>query len=248
MENARMEEIRAHFAAKAQSYDQETQWRQHSNILNAIARLAAGSYALAIDIGTGTGIVAALISRYSQLTIGLDICFDMLKVARSRIQRIVQGDACMMPFRDQSIDCCTARQVLHYVNDEGLIGELARILRPGGCIVLADVVVSDPKDLTWWREIKALVQPLRRRVYGPDCHEGLLSKSFFVREQEDISIWRYDPWSVFLKHISKDQAAIRHVHQLVALAVAGELSFVVQTNDNGIGYTQNWLITRAIRR
>lgn len=97
-----------------------------------------------LDVGSGAGqIVRHLLatSRPDTEVVGFDLSWEMLKRARERLQSdrpvFVAADMRALPFRDNSFDCVTCGYVLEYLPDptDGL-REFARVLRPGGIILL----------------------------------------------------------------------------------------------------------------
>ena len=104
-------------------------------IEEALSRVPAATQAL--DLGTGTGLVARLLAtRYpTARVVGLDISESMLRTA-SRAGRAgdigyVLGDAAVIPFPDESFDLVTALNVFVFWN------EVTRVLAPEGYVVIA---------------------------------------------------------------------------------------------------------------
>ncbi|MEQ8193401.1 MAG: class I SAM-dependent methyltransferase, partial [Rhodospirillales bacterium] len=98
------------------------------------------------DIGTGTGRMLELFASRIEAGQGIDLSRDMLAVARMNLERagirncsVRQGDLYQLPFPDGSFEAVTIHQVLHYTDDPArAIAEAARVLRPGGILLLAD--------------------------------------------------------------------------------------------------------------
>ena len=97
-----------------------------------------------LDVGSGAGqIIRHLLatSRKSTEIVGFDLSAEMLRRARERLKSdrpmFVSADMRALPFRDESFDCVTCGYVLEYLPDPtpGL-AEFARVLRPGGTILL----------------------------------------------------------------------------------------------------------------
>jgi ArsR family transcriptional regulator len=89
--------------------------------------------------------------------VGVDLNGEMLALARARIERaslghvqVRKGDLFQLPYADRSFDLITLHQVLHYLEDpSAAVVEAARILKPGGKIVIADFA---PHTLEFLRE------------------------------------------------------------------------------------------------
>jgi len=111
---------------------------------------------LFVDIGTGTGRMLTLFAPLSKQAEGIDLSHKMLNVARANISkagienaRLRQGDATAMPFEDSCADLVILHQVLHFVDTpEQVLQETARILRPGGRLLIVDFA---PHELEFLR-------------------------------------------------------------------------------------------------
>jgi ubiquinone/menaquinone biosynthesis C-methylase UbiE len=108
-----------------------------------------------LDIGCGPGFhtaeLAAGVGPNGVVT-GVDISETMLAIARERCAELpnsvlLTGSATDLPVPDQSVDAAVAVQVLEYVEDIGTaLGELRRVLVPGGRVAIIDV---DWSTLSW---------------------------------------------------------------------------------------------------
>jgi ubiquinone/menaquinone biosynthesis C-methylase UbiE len=100
------------------------------------------------DVGTGTGFVAAGIAPRVKRVVGIDNARAMLEVARQNLQALgvsnvdlVVGDAARLPLEDGSVDAAFANMVLHHAEDPGaMLLEMARVVRPGGAVIISDEV------------------------------------------------------------------------------------------------------------
>ena len=91
-----------------------------------------------LDVGCGTGFHLARWRNKGFVTYGLEPASAMLTKARKQAEgcRFVQGDAQRLPLADDSFDVVLSIEVLRYLTDPvGYLGELHRVLRPGGMCV-----------------------------------------------------------------------------------------------------------------
>lgn len=87
-----------------------------------------------LEIGVGTGLVAAGLTELGRSPVGVDLSRPMLARARARIPgRLAVGDAERLPIATGSISAAYLVHVLHLVGDiSRTLAEVVRVLRPGG--------------------------------------------------------------------------------------------------------------------
>ena len=101
--------------------------------LLAAASVRSGSHIL--DIGTGTGVVAAAADRAGAEVIGIDFSEAMITEARRTVPGLEfrAAAADQLPFDDETFDAVVANGVLHHLGDpDKALHEARRVLRPGG--------------------------------------------------------------------------------------------------------------------
>lgn len=107
-----------------------------------------------VDIGSGSGtdlLLAALLTGPSGQAIGVDMTEAMREKAKANARsagadhvRVLDGNAEKLPLRSGSVDVITSNGVLNLVPDKrGAVAEIYRVLKPGGRVQLADIVVND---------------------------------------------------------------------------------------------------------
>jgi demethylmenaquinone methyltransferase/2-methoxy-6-polyprenyl-1,4-benzoquinol methylase len=94
-----------------------------------------------LDLGSGTGDMAAELRRGGALVVCLDPSLNMLRLARAKgMSPLVAGVGEKIPLADSSVDAVASAFVLRNVEDLGKVfRESARVLRPGGLAAFLDL-------------------------------------------------------------------------------------------------------------
>jgi ubiquinone/menaquinone biosynthesis C-methylase UbiE len=122
----------------------------------AIEKLLPRNLALA-DLGCGTGSLTFELARFAHKVIGVDLSSEMLKRARAIANdrgvdnvEFRQGDLLRLPLESRSVDAAFCVMVLHFLPDPArAIAGFCRIVRPGGSVILVDLVQHNQQ---WMRE------------------------------------------------------------------------------------------------
>src|SRR6478735_1318334 len=129
-----------------------------------------------LDVACGPGLVArGLAPRVGEVH-GVDMTPAMVDVARreaaaERLSNAVfsVGDATALDFADATFDGAVTRFSLHHIPLPGrVVAEMARVVRPGGAVIVADHVTSaDAGEAAWHQEIERLRDPSHWRASHP---------------------------------------------------------------------------------
>lgn len=152
----RAEAAQRYFAAHAEVWDSIRSLHvSESEVERAIERaLDRRKLGTLVDIGTGTGRMIELFGPRVEEAIGIDRSSEMLRLARVKLElagvrsSLRQGDMYALPLADGTADCVIIHQVLHYAHAPAdAIAEAARVLAPGGTMLVIDFASHEREEL-----------------------------------------------------------------------------------------------------
>jgi 2-polyprenyl-6-hydroxyphenyl methylase/3-demethylubiquinone-9 3-methyltransferase len=109
---------------------------------------AAAPGAVLVDLGCGGGLMAPHVAGLGYRHVGVDLGLPGLRLARSHGVAVVRGSVLAVPLADGCADVVLAGEILEHVADAGrVLAECARLLRPGGTLVLDTIARSRLADL-----------------------------------------------------------------------------------------------------
>jgi SAM-dependent methyltransferase len=129
--------------------------------------------------------------------------------------RAVVGSAEAMPFQDSEFDLVTCVNTLHHVAEPALtLAEMARVLAPGGSIVIQDYLADpDPERAERWETVERLRDHGHRRLPRAGEVAGMLAPHGLVLEAEMRwdSTWQVDPWLAMSATPAADADEVRRL-------------------------------------
>jgi len=159
-----------------------------------------------LDLGTGPGDNAIALGkqRPNWRVHGIDASMPMLRLAAQRPPNVclVRADATRLPHADASVDGVVSNSLLHHLPDPApWWTEIARVLKPGGFVLVRDLLRPDSED-----DARAIVETYAADEHPylkEDFYHSLLAAFSFdeIRRMLDVSP---------LPHLSVEQVSDRH--------------------------------------
>jgi ubiquinone/menaquinone biosynthesis C-methylase UbiE len=204
--SARAAAAQAYFRAHAAEWDRIRKLHVADAAVEAAIRgaLAGKPFRSLLDLGTGTGRMLELFGHEIERGLGLDLSLDMLLLARDRLERaglkhcsVRQGDIYDLPLANDSFDAVIVHQVLHFLDDGArAIKEAARVLRPGGRLLVVDFAPHQqeflraqfahrrlgfaPETVTQWMTASGLEPVLHKSLSPEPGSEGKIAVSLWL--------------------------------------------------------------------
>ena len=171
---------RAQFDREAAQYDRENRYEMckedYPEIMEELLRERVEDV---LDCGCGTGLLMGLLSaeRPELRLTGIDLSQAMIDAARARLPEsvaLVQGDCEALPFGDQRFDAIVcAHSFHHYPEAQRFFDNAARVLRPGGRLILRDN--TGPALWLWYQN--------RYRIPNLNRQHGLGDVRYYNRRE-----------------------------------------------------------------
>ena len=144
----RTERVQRHYDRSAESYDRIISWAEKALFGGGREWVCSRARGEVLEIAVGTGRNLPFYPEGVRLTC-IELSPNMLDIARRRARELGReadlrpGDAQDLPFPDASFDTVVATLALCTIpDDRGAVAEAARVLRPGGRLLLLEHVRS----------------------------------------------------------------------------------------------------------
>lgn len=142
------------------------------------------------DVGCGFGGTIDLLNKhFSGIDmVGINIDPRQIEAARERVKAInknkiefITGDACDLPFENESIDSLTAVEcIFHFPDREKFFSEVSRVLKPGGKFCFSDFVPIKKEE-----DFKSFIRNIFKKIVK--IHYGSASKSMTLNQYNETA-------------------------------------------------------------
>jgi SAM-dependent methyltransferase len=187
------------YGRTSESYDLTREPVGVEIIVGCVAHgLAPLAEARVLDAGCGTGAYARALLDHVGAVVGVDANAGMLAAATARLDafraqgraELYAGSIEQLPLADASVDAAMINQVFHHLDDDPRAGhpahrqvakELARVLRPGGVLVVNISSHEQVRTGYWYYQlVPEVIDRLLARLIGLDALEQLLTDAGFA--------------------------------------------------------------------
>jgi ubiquinone/menaquinone biosynthesis C-methylase UbiE len=198
----------------------EAYWAQYLDAGPDLSRFPRDG--LVVDVGCGSGDQLQLLRTGGFRPIGLEPNAEQARRCRTRGFLVIRGQAEALPFRTATFDGVLCKVTLPYTDERRALGELARVVRPGGAVLLSSHGVGySLRYLLWpdsWKHaayaLKTLVNTFVYRVFGRRLPKALGDTVFQsgprlrayyrrmgLRLESEVPSRRFAGFPVFIGHV-----------------------------------------------
>ncbi len=217
----------------------------------AVARVAPKTSDTLLEAAAGTCVCGRAFAPHARSAVCLDMTAAMLEMGKAAAERehiqnmtFVQGDAAELPFADGSFDIVFSRLAFHHFPEpETPFSEMARVLKPGGKLVMIDMAAAEEplrsaedaleilRDLSHIRNLSQteMLALYEKRGLTIDCCET-------VRMPVQL-----DSWMAHTATPPETQAVIR-AQMEADLAGGAPTGFCPYRRESAIMFDQRWVL------
>jgi SAM-dependent methyltransferase len=187
--------IRAEFTHQSRSFGTAPVVRSAETLGALIELVPSNAAADWIDLACGPGIVSRATAAKVGSVKGVDLTPAMVEEAERRageeaIENVsfTLGDATALEFAADSFDGAITRLSLHHIPGPGrVVAEMARLVRPGGWVLVSDIVADRDRDANAWREeIERLRDPSHWACHTPESLRAMGEAAGLELDEEKL--------------------------------------------------------------
>ena len=250
--------VQAQFGASAEAYVQSAVHAKGADLARIVELAGLRGDERVLDIATGGGHTALAFAPHVAEVVASDLTPDMLAAARRFVESQGVGnvsfelaDAEDLPFTDASFDMVTCRVAAHHFADIGAFAlETARVLRPGGRLLLSDTVAPEDQALdSFINQVEKLRDPTHVRDYTVSEWRDVLNATGLAVEQSELFLKTipFDDWCVRARVSEHVRAELRR--RLLGASPEQREAFAVTAQDGEIeSFALHAVIIRAVKR
>jgi SAM-dependent methyltransferase len=247
------ESVRREFTHQSRSFGTSPAMTSAQTLGALIERVPDGQEeARWLDVACGPGLVSRALAERVGSVVGVDLTPAMLEEAERRAGEesadnvsFASGDATALDFADASFDGAITRLSLHHIPAPArVVAEMARVVRPGGWVVVSDIASdTDGEAIAWREEIERLRDPSHWACVTPERMRGMGEAAGLELEHEEqieVDI-DFDEW---LARGSGGEAGAALVGRLAEAQPASAERFRVVDAESGRRLRQIYWVCR----
>jgi SAM-dependent methyltransferase len=137
---------------------------------------------LVLDVACGAAHMCEVAAPHVRQVVGIDLTVPLLQLGAARLREagvtnvlLQEGNAEALPFVDGSFDLVFCRAALHHMADpRRAVGEMVRMCRPGGRVVLSDLIAPSADERDAFDRLHQRIDPSHVRAFLEEELGGVL--------------------------------------------------------------------------
>ena len=237
-----VQKIRDQFTRQAEAYIRMKQTTDEEALGKAVALTGVQSGHRVLDVACGPGFLTMAFARRCAEAAGLDATTVFLSHAREEAERrglhniqFHEGDAERLPFTDHAFDVVACRAAFHHlVHPQRVLAEIKRVARPGGRLLLLDMIASeDPEKAAYHNRVERLCDPTHVRALAESEFEHMFrTAGLEVLSRPKVTIsYAVSEW---MDHGGPDEATAREIIALMEASVAMDRTGLNVRREDGV--------------
>jgi len=244
--------IREEFTHQSRSFGSSLAMTSAETLGALVELVPKDSQARWVDVACGPGVISRAIAGRVGAVSGVDLTPAMIEEAARRTREkgidnvtFAAGDATALDFVEGSFDGAVTRLSLHHIPAPGrVVAEMARVVQPGGWVIVSDLAAdADGEAAAWREEIERLRDPSHWACQTPERLRRMgLAAELVVEDEELVPVdIDFDDW---LARGSGGHLAAGLVAQLLEEQPVGAESFRVVDGEKGRRLHQRYWLGR----
>jgi len=240
-EPTHLERIRAQFTKQWEVYARMRQTYDERPLAGLVRLTGVQPGQRMLDVACGPGFLTRAFARAGADATGLDateafLAFARAEAADDRLANVAfhAGDAEQLPFDDAAFYVVACRAAFHHFpHPERVLAEMRRVCRPGGRVLVADMLGDDDRERAALHDrIETLCDPTHVRALPASELERLFAAAGLRIIAAPSSTMEYDA-EEWIAHGGPDAATRDEIVRLLAASIEGDRSGMQVRREDG---------------
>jgi ubiquinone/menaquinone biosynthesis C-methylase UbiE len=227
-----LETVQSQFRRQAEAYSAMRVVTDPDFLASIVSISGVGKSDRVLDVASGPGFVAMAFAPHCDRVVGIDATDRFVERAtreaatrRLHNAAFVLGDVERIAFPENSFDIAVCRFAFHHFpRPANVLAEMRRVVRPGGRLVIVDMVAAEDADkAAYHNEVERLCDPSHARALSASEFERMFSEQGFdlTYKQTIKSSYSIEEW---IAHGAPPAENAARIHELMAASIAGDKS------------------------
>lgn len=240
--DAHTKNIQKQFNRQAEEYAQTKQANDGRAMAGLVRLTKTNASSLTLDVACGPGRLTMAFANHAKQATGLDVTENLLTIARAEAAKLAipnivfaQGSALAIAFDNGTFDTVSCRAAFHhFAEPEQVLKEMARVLKPKGEIIIADILGNEEEAKAAQHDaLERLCDPTHVRCLSKTAFQGLFDATGLSVASCRFGTMDYDV-EQWLLHGGPSQAQKQAIRSRFEQSVVSDETGLEAREDNGV--------------